>query len=137
MNEAFASMMVYCIRKLGLDPEKVNVNGGAIALGHPLDMSLFELRSGHVKLTLMAPSRCTGARQIATGLNELSRRKGKVRAERFICKCVWSIWTYGGRADSGDLDVHRHWDGRCRCVHGRAVMLRRVGKQRWLISDHP
>lgn len=37
-------MMVYCIRTLGLDPEKVNVNGGAIALGHPLDM--WFLRSG-------------------------------------------------------------------------------------------
>lgn len=37
INEAFASMMVYCIKKLGLDKEKVNVNGGAIALGHPLD----------------------------------------------------------------------------------------------------
>jgi len=58
INEAFASMYVYCVRKLGLDPEKVNVNGGAIALGHPLG--------------------CTGARQIATGLNELHRRNGKV-----------------------------------------------------------
>lgn len=37
INEAFASMLVYCVRKLGLDHEKVNVNGGAIALGHPLD----------------------------------------------------------------------------------------------------
>lgn len=58
INEAFASQYVYCIRELGLDPEKVNVNGGAIALGHPLG--------------------CTGARQIATGLNELHRREGKV-----------------------------------------------------------
>ncbi|KDQ63448.1 hypothetical protein JAAARDRAFT_29469 [Jaapia argillacea MUCL 33604] len=58
INEAFASMYVYCVRKLGLDIEKVNVNGGAIALGHPLG--------------------CTGARQIATGLNELQRRNGKV-----------------------------------------------------------
>ena len=37
INEAFASMYVYCVRKLGLDINKVNVNGGAIALGHPLD----------------------------------------------------------------------------------------------------
>ncbi|KAG8965590.1 hypothetical protein FRC03_000398 [Tulasnella sp. 419] len=37
INEAFASMMVYSIKKLGLDANKVNVNGGAIALGHPLD----------------------------------------------------------------------------------------------------
>jgi len=58
INEAFASMYVYCVRKLGLDPEKVNVNGGAIAFGHPLG--------------------ATGARQIATGLNELERRGGKV-----------------------------------------------------------
>jgi len=58
INEAFASMMVYCIKTLKIDPEKVNVNGGAIALGHPLG--------------------ATGARQIATGLNELRRRKQKV-----------------------------------------------------------
>ncbi|NOZ94767.1 MAG: thiolase family protein [Acidobacteria bacterium] len=36
INEAFASQSVYCVRKLGLDPEKTNVNGGAIATGHPL-----------------------------------------------------------------------------------------------------
>jgi 3-oxoadipyl-CoA thiolase len=39
LNEAFASQSIACIRELGLDPEKVNVNGGAIALGHPLGMS--------------------------------------------------------------------------------------------------
>lgn len=58
INEAFASMCVYCVRKLELDPEKVNVNGGAIAFGHPLG--------------------ATGTRQIVTGLNELERRRGKV-----------------------------------------------------------
>jgi len=58
INEAFASQCVYCVKTLGIDPEKVNVNGGAIAFGHPLG--------------------CTGARQIATGLNELERRKAKV-----------------------------------------------------------
>ncbi|KAJ7102094.1 Thiolase, N-terminal domain-containing protein [Mycena belliarum] len=58
INEAFASQCLYTVRKLGLPMDKVNVNGGAIALGHPLG--------------------CTGARQIATGLNELERRKGKV-----------------------------------------------------------
>ncbi|KIM34527.1 hypothetical protein M408DRAFT_325904 [Serendipita vermifera MAFF 305830] len=58
INEAFASMYVYCVNKLDLDIEKVNVNGGAIALGHPLGT--------------------TGARQIATGLNALERRGGKV-----------------------------------------------------------
>ena len=39
LNEAFASQSVACMRELGLDPERVNVNGGAIALGHPLGMS--------------------------------------------------------------------------------------------------
>ncbi|KAF8550519.1 thiolase [Imleria badia] len=58
INEAFASQYVYCIQELGLDPDKVNVNGGAIAFGHPLG--------------------CTGVRQIATGLNELQRRNGKI-----------------------------------------------------------
>jgi len=58
INEAFASMCVYCVRELELDLEKVNVNGGAIAFGHPLG--------------------ATGARQIVTGLNELERRHGKV-----------------------------------------------------------
>jgi 3-oxoadipyl-CoA thiolase len=39
LNEAFASQSLACIEELGLDPERVNVNGGAIALGHPLGMS--------------------------------------------------------------------------------------------------
>jgi len=53
INEAFASMSVYCVNKLKLDPKKVNPRGGAIAFGHPLG--------------------CTGARQIVTGLSELKR----------------------------------------------------------------
>jgi acetyl-CoA acyltransferase len=57
LNEAFASQALYCIRELGLDPEKVNPLGGAIALGHPLG--------------------CTGARQIATILPEMKRRGAK------------------------------------------------------------
>jgi len=36
INEAFASQSIYCVNELGLDPEKTNVNGGAIATGHPL-----------------------------------------------------------------------------------------------------
>jgi acetyl-CoA C-acetyltransferase len=39
INEAFASVAVHSTRQLGLDPERVNVNGGAIALGHPIGMS--------------------------------------------------------------------------------------------------
>ena len=57
LNEAFASQSVACIRDLGLDPAKVNINGGAIALGHPLG--------------------CTGARLIVTLLHNLQRTGGK------------------------------------------------------------
>jgi len=57
LNEAFASQSLIVIRELGLDPEKVNVNGGAIALGHPLGMS--------------------GARLVVTLLHELRRRGGR------------------------------------------------------------
>ncbi|HEX8424420.1 MAG TPA: thiolase family protein, partial [Pyrinomonadaceae bacterium] len=57
LNEAFAAQSLAVIRTLGLDPEKVNVNGGAIALGHPLG--------------------CTGAKLTATALRELERRNGR------------------------------------------------------------
>ena len=57
LNEAFASQSIACIHDLGLDLEKVNVNGGAIALGHPLG--------------------CSGVRMSTTLLHELKRRKGK------------------------------------------------------------
>jgi acetyl-CoA acyltransferase len=65
VNEAFASQALYCIRELGLPMERVNVNGGAIALGHPLG--------------------ATGARQIATALHELERRQGRYAV---ITMCV-------------------------------------------------
>ena len=54
INDAFASQAVYCVRKLGIDESLVNVNGGAIALGHPLG--------------------CTGAKLTATLLHEMRRR---------------------------------------------------------------
>lgn len=58
LNEAFASMAVYCLQTLKIDPAKMNVRGGAIALGHPLG--------------------ATGVRQICTGLSECRRQKKKV-----------------------------------------------------------
>lgn len=57
LNEAFASQSIACIHDLGLDLEKVNVNGGAIALGHPLG--------------------CSGVRISATLLHEMKKRKAK------------------------------------------------------------
>jgi 3-oxoadipyl-CoA thiolase len=58
LNEAFASQSLVVIRELGLDEEKVNVNGGAIAMGHPLGMS--------------------GARLVVSLLHELRRRRGRL-----------------------------------------------------------
>ncbi len=57
LNEAFAAQSIPCMRELGLDPAKVNVNGGAVALGHPLG--------------------CSGARLLVTLLHELERRGGR------------------------------------------------------------
>jgi len=57
LNEAFASQSIACIRELGLDDKKVNVNGGAIAIGHPLG--------------------CSGVRISTTLLHEMRRRNGK------------------------------------------------------------
>jgi acetyl-CoA acetyltransferase len=56
INEAFAAQAIPCVRELGLDPERVNVNGGAIAIGHPLG--------------------CSGARILTTLVHELGRRGG-------------------------------------------------------------
>jgi acetyl-CoA acetyltransferase len=57
LNEAFAAQSVYCIRELGLDPAKVNPNGGAIALGHPLGVS-----GTRMTLTLLQELRRRGAK---------------------------------------------------------------------------
>jgi acetyl-CoA acyltransferase len=54
LNEAFAAQAIACLRELPIDPERLNVNGGAIALGHPLG--------------------CTGAKLTATLLYEMRRR---------------------------------------------------------------
>ncbi len=49
LNEAFASQCLYCRDKLGIDPEKFNVNGGSISIGHPYGMTGARL-AGHVLL---------------------------------------------------------------------------------------
>ena len=58
LNEAFAVQVLYCKDRLGIPDDKLNVNGGATALGHPLG--------------------CTGAKLTATALHELARRGGKL-----------------------------------------------------------
>jgi acetyl-CoA acyltransferase len=57
LNEAFASQSLYCVRELGINPDIVNVNGGAIAIGHPLG--------------------CTGAKLTVTIMHEMERRNVK------------------------------------------------------------
>ena len=57
LNEAFAAQVLACLKELPIDPEKLNVNGGAIALGHPLG--------------------CTGAKLTATILHEMKRRNAR------------------------------------------------------------
>jgi len=57
MNEAFAAQVLACLRELPIDPEKLNVNGGAIALGHPIG--------------------CTGSRIVTTLAHEMQKRKSR------------------------------------------------------------
>jgi acetyl-CoA acyltransferase len=57
LNEAFAAQVLACLTELPIDPDRLNVNGGAIALGHPLG--------------------CTGAKLTATLVHELIRRQGR------------------------------------------------------------
>jgi acetyl-CoA acetyltransferase family protein len=57
LNEAFAVQVIYCRDRLGIDPLKLNVNGGSISIGHPFGM--------------------TGSRMVGTLANEMARRKGR------------------------------------------------------------
>ena len=77
MNEAFACQAVYCQRELGIPDEKLNVNGGAIALGHPLG--------------------CTGAKLTATALYELRRRGGRYA---IVTMCIG-----GGQGAAGLFEI--------------------------------
>ncbi|MBH5318711.1 acetyl-CoA C-acyltransferase [Paenibacillus sp. GSMTC-2017] len=78
LNEAFAAQCVPIIRELELDPERVNVNGGAIALGHPLG--------------------CTGAKLSVTLIHELGRRGGGIGV---VTMCIG-----GGMGAAGVLEVY-------------------------------
>lgn len=78
INEAFASQCVHIIRELGIDEEKVNVNGGAIALGHPLG--------------------CTGTKLTTTLIGELRRRGGGYGV---VSMCIG-----GGMGAAGVFEVH-------------------------------
>lgn len=77
INEAFAAVTIAAIKQVGIDPEKVNVNGGAIALGHPIGAS--------------------GARILITLMNELKRRGGGIG--------VAAICSGGGQGDAIMIEV--------------------------------
>ena len=77
INEAFASVSIIAGRRLGIDPEKLNVNGGAVALGHPIGAS--------------------GSRLVITLINELTRRGGGIGAV--------GICSGGGQGDAMILQV--------------------------------
>ncbi len=77
INEAFAAQAVYCQRELGIDDDKLNVNGGAIALGHPLG--------------------CTGAKLTATLLHEMKRRGARLGV---VSMCIG-----GGMGAAGLFEV--------------------------------
>jgi len=78
LNEAFASQALYCRDRLGLDPDKVNVNGGAIAIGHPYGMS--------------------GARMVGHALLEGRRRNARYAV---VTMCIG-----GGMGAAGLFEVH-------------------------------
>ena len=78
LNEAFAAQSLAVIKTLGLDPDRVNVNGGAIALGHPLG--------------------CTGAKLTASILRELERRNGRFG---MVTMCVG-----GGMGAAGIFEIY-------------------------------
>ncbi|KAG9447659.1 hypothetical protein H6P81_013787 [Aristolochia fimbriata] len=82
INEAFASQYVYCCKQLELDPEKVNVNGGAMAIGHPLG--------------------ATGARCVATLLHEMKRR-GKDCRFGVISMCIGTGMGAAAVFERGDI----------------------------------
>ena len=88
MNEAFASQAHYCQQELGIPDAKLNVNGGAIALGHPLG--------------------CTGAKLTATALHELRRRGGRRSAgvDQGVFRCSGRRWS------AGSMSHTRRWSTR-------------------------
>ena len=97
LNEAFASQSIQVIRELGLDEEKVNVNGGAIALGHPLG--------------------CTGAKLTLSLIHEMKRRN-----EQFgiVTMCI------GGGMGAEYLNYYKKWKRLVQNVRGWSFRRRGV-----------
>jgi acetyl-CoA acyltransferase len=87
LNEAFAVQVIYCRDRLGIDPEKLNVNGGSISIGHPFGM--------------------TGSRMVGTLANEMARRKARYG---IVTMCIG-----GGQGAAGLFEaVHQFADSHSR-----------------------
>ena len=84
LNEAFASQAVHCASELNISPSKLNVNGGAIALGHPLG--------------------CTGARLVVSAVAEMGRRGGGLAV---VSMCVGT-----GMGAAAVIEVEPRLEGR-------------------------
>jgi acetyl-CoA acetyltransferase len=80
LNEAFAVQVVYCRDCLEIDPEKLNVNGGSISIGHPFGM--------------------TGSRMVGTLANEMQRRQVQFGV---VTMCIG-----GGQGAAGLFELYRH-----------------------------
>ena len=113
INEAFASMYVYCVRKLGLDLEKVNVNGGAIALGHPLDT--YQIQSLHTRICIdcLWPFTHHRCQADSYGIERIGAKKRK--GEDFMA-LILIPFSYFVSIGSGYIHVYRVWHGCCGSV---------------------
>ena len=136
LNEAFASQSLYCIHKLGLDMERVNPNGGAIAIGHPTG--------------------ATGARQTATLFNELQSNDKEVgvisMCARYVCLAadfqrslltVMKHWTWRGvivysRIEQVNFSINSHSIVNCAFYFpcSIAISLLASGKHNFTESKH-
>ena len=107
LNEAFAAQVLACLRELPIDPDRLNVNGGAIALGHPLG--------------------CTGAKLTATLLYELRRRKARYG---LVTMCVG-----GGMGAAGIFERHVGRPESTSCRQRLTTSRRQLRGGAWLIED--
>ncbi len=110
INEAFAAQAIACMRELELEPDKTNVNGGAIALGHPLGAS--------------------GARIATTLLHELRRRNGRYALATMCIGVGQGIATVFERVELKAVDMTTTTTVADDPTADRRSMARCIGRQR-------
>ncbi|KAG8926279.1 hypothetical protein FRC01_009059 [Tulasnella sp. 417] len=116
INEAFASMYVYCLKELNVDIAKVNVNGGAIAFGHPLG--------------------ATGVRQVVTGLSELRRRDQDILCTSMCIGSGMGAAAIFVNEQSGELPVKYKEDGSGAVeVHAKRKEVREFNGRNYIMEE--